>query len=99
MRPGGIRTWQPDPDADADDASLDMLIGVLRRLNNLTREHITGTPCPDCACLLRDDLELCPACVIPWCRAQEEPHRRLQAERANRRGWWNRRTPNREDVA
>lgn len=32
--------------------------------------HVTGVLC-DCGCLLRDPDELCPACVVPWCRAQE----------------------------
>lgn len=31
---------------------------------------ITGVLC-ECGCLLRDELEPCPACVTPWCRRQE----------------------------
>lgn len=61
-----------------------------RLLSSAARPAGVGTIC-ECGCLLRDPDELCPACVIPWCRAQEAPHKQLMAERANRRGYWQKR--------
>lgn len=89
-RRGLTRVWVEDSDATPDEAA-DMLVGILRGIRSqLNTASITGVPCEDCGCLLRHTTELCPACVIPWCRAQEKVGRRIQVERANRAGWYTR---------
>lgn len=65
-RPGGLRVWVEDETdwdyvikADRDDTPPPEPIW-----------HVTGVLC-ECGALLRNEAELCPACVIPWCRNQE----------------------------
>lgn len=53
--------------------------------NDAPRPAVVGTFC-ECGCWMRDDAELCPNCVIPWCRAQEERGFWRHWEIANRTG-------------
>lgn len=82
QRPGGLRVWVEDePDWD--------YIIKAPKVPDVAPQpaptHVTGVLC-ECGCLLRDDRELCPVCVIPWCRAQEARWFWTAWERANRRG-------------
>lgn len=82
-KPGGLRVWVEDEQPDWD--YIIKAPDVLDVDPEPSPTHVTGVLC-ECGCLLRDDRELCPACVIPWCLAQEERGFWVQFERANRRG-------------
>lgn len=77
MRPGGLRVWQPAPHRTPPttaERAAETILATLTAIAAPTPPRITGTTCPDCGCLLRNDTELCPACVIPWCRDAERRH-------------------------
>jgi hypothetical protein len=88
--PGGVMRWITDDD---NDATADMLIGVLEHIaEHMPPPPLTDWICDDCGCALRTEHELCPACAVAWCREQETRHWWQQFERANRRGGANEQT-------
>lgn len=79
-KPGGIVVWVED---DTIVEPQYVIKAAPEPAPTRDAWHVTGVLC-DCGALLRDEHELCPACVLPWCLQQEIRGSWQQAERHNR---------------